>query len=128
MRSAPRVPWLALSLLAGAGVFALLAWVLDVFPLGLPPCPLKATLGIPCLTCGGTRCGLALVGGDLGEAFHWHPVLAALALVSPVGVLWDLRRAWRGDPYPELPQGRWVRIAAVLLLAGTWILQVARGI
>ncbi len=128
MKKATRVPWLALALLGGALALALLAWGVQALPLGLPPCPLKAMLGIPCLTCGGTRCGLALAGGNLGEAFHWHPVLAVLALLSPLGGLWDLRRAWRGDPYPEPPQGRGVRIAVALLLAGTWILQVARGI
>jgi len=128
VRPVLRVPWLVLALLGGVAVFAVLAWVLENFSLGLPPCPLKATLGIPCLTCGGTRCGLALVGGHFREAFHWHPILAFFSLLSPLGVLWDLRRAWRGDAYPDLPQGRWVRITAVLLLAGTWILQVARGI
>ncbi len=128
MKSPPRVPWLALTLLGGGLALALLAWGLETLPLRLPPCPMKAILGIPCLTCGGTRCGLALAGGRLGEAFHWHPILAAMALLSPIGVLWDLRRAWRGDPYPDLPQGPRVRIAAVLLLVGTWILQVARGI
>jgi len=93
-----------------------------------PPCPLKAHLGIPCATCGGTRCALALVNGHLREAFHWHPVLALLGLISPLALLWDLRRAWRRDAYPPLPESRLARGAAALLLVGTWILQVARGI
>lgn len=128
MRNGPRIPWLALAIGGGALACALLAWMVGALHVQLPACPLKATLGIPCATCGGTRCMLALAGGRLREAFHWHPVLALLGLLSPAALLWDLRRAWRGDAYPEPPQSWQARAVAALALVGTWILQVARGI
>jgi len=128
MRSGPRLPWLALAVLGTALSGALLAWMVGTLHVALPPCPLKAALGIPCATCGGTRCALALASGHLREAFRWHPVLALSVLLSPVALLWDLRRAWRRDPYPPLPECWQARGAAMLLLVGTWILQVARGL
>ena len=128
MKTGPRVPWLALAVGGAASACALLAWAVGSLHVSLPPCPLKATLGIPCATCGGTRCALALAHGHLREAFHWHPLLAGLALLSPVGAAWDLGRAWRGQAYPALPSGKGVRLAVVALWVGTWILQVARGL
>ena len=94
----------------------------------LRPCLFKALTGFPCVTCGLTRCSLALLDGRLGEAFHWHPVAVLLLLASPLLVIWDLRRALRGEPYPPLPVRLAPRLAAVALLAGTWILQIARGL
>lgn len=128
MKPGRRIPWLAIFVIAGAISAMVLSWAVATLHLRLPSCPLKVALGIPCLTCGGTRCAMALSGGHLGEAFHWHPLLAVLGILSPGVVLWDLRRAWRGDSYPEWPQGWPVRVAAAFLLAATWILQVARGI
>lgn len=128
MKAGPRIPWLALGILGAALGAILLAWVIGTLRVVPPPCPLKANLGIPCATCGGTRCALALVSGHFREAFHWHPVLALVGCLSPLALLWDLRRAWRGEAYPPLPQSRLARVSAALLLVGTWILQVARGI
>jgi hypothetical protein len=51
-----------------------------------------------------------------------------LAVLLPVAALWDLRRAWRGDAYPSLPEAKAARLLAWGLLAGTWLLQVVRGI
>lgn len=128
MNKGTPIPWLALAILGLGLSAALLAWVIGSLHFTPPACPLKATLGIPCATCGGTRCALALVSGHFREAFHWHPVLALVGLLSPPALLWDLRRAWRRDAYPPLPESRLSRGAAALLLVGTWILQVARGI
>jgi hypothetical protein len=128
MNPGPRTPWLALGILGLAFTALVLARAVGTFHLQTPPCPLKALTGIPCATCGGTRCALALAAGNLREAFHWHPVLAAVALLSPVVLIGDLVRAWRRAPYPALPENRWARLGGILLVAATWILQVARGI
>lgn len=122
-----RVPWIALGTLAlglGLGLAGLLAPVADL----LPGCAFKKVTGIACATCGLTRSVLALGQGRWGEALHWYPALALLAAGAPLAALWDLRRAWRGDPYPALPASRALRFGAWLLLAGIWALQVARGI
>lgn len=123
-----RVPWLFLGLVATAGALLMGAWVARTFALSLPPCPLKARLGIPCATCGITRCVLALSAGRWAEALHWHPVAVVLMGLSPLAMAWDLRRAWRGDPYPALPDSLAVRLCAATLFLGTWVLQIVRGI
>jgi hypothetical protein len=123
-----RVPWLALGFPAAAGFLLGAAWLQRTFPLRLPACPMKTYLGIPCATCGLTRCGLALARGDWGGAFHWHPVAVILLLLSPLAMAWDSRRAWRGEAYPPLPDSLPLRLGVAGLLAGTWLLQILRGI
>ncbi|GLH68426.1 DUF2752 domain-containing protein [Geothrix edaphica] len=122
-----RVPWIALGGLALAGA-AGLAGLLAPFSGWLPGCAFKRVTGFACATCGLTRSLLALGQGRWREALHWYPALGLLAVALPVAALWDLRRAWRGAPYPALPASRALRLGAWLLLAGIWALQVLRGI
>jgi len=122
-----RVPWVALgSLLAGfaAWVAAFLQPVSNL----LPGCAFKRLTGFACVTCGMTRCVMALGRWDWREAFHWHPTVTLMAALLPALALWDLRRAWRGDPYPRLPDSKATRVAIWLILLGVWAMQVARGI
>jgi Protein of unknown function (DUF2752) len=122
-----RVPWLALGVLAaglGAWAVAQLSPMADL----LPGCVFKRLTGVPCVTCGLTRCAMALGRWDWTTAFHWHPVAAGLSVLLPGFALWDLRRAWRGEDYPPLPDSRAVRYSLWALLVVTWALQVARGI
>ena len=52
-------------------------------------CPLRYLAGISCPGCGVTRSWIALLGGDLGEAFRLHP----LFWLPPVAAgLWIFRR------------------------------------
>jgi Protein of unknown function (DUF2752) len=128
MTAARRIPWVALGLvLAGAS-----AWVLSpmvrAHPGLLRPCLFKTLTGLPCVTCGLTRSFLALLDGHPVEAFHWHPVAVLLVALSPLLAAWDVRRAMKGGAYPALPQRLAPRLALAVLLAGTWILQIVRGI
>ncbi len=122
-----RVPWLAL---AGLGLAAGVVLAGRLGPVGplLPACVFKRTTGWACATCGLTRCLLALGRGDWAQAFHWHPAATLLVLLWPVAMVWDLRRAWRGEAYPALPDSPLARMAAWGLFAVAWALQVARGI
>jgi len=121
-------PWLTSGLLV-AGAFGFLAGkALNASHLPLPLCIFKSLTGLPCATCGLTRCGLALTQGDWRLAFHWHPLAVLLILCAPILAAWDLRRAWRGDPFPDLPDSLALRLATAGLFLGTWALQVARGI
>lgn len=123
-----RIPWIAAALLLLAGLGELGARAVAAGRLFLPPCPVKLFTGIPCATCGLTRCTLALARGRLGEALHWHPVAVFLLFGALLAAAWDLRRAWRRDPYPALPDSDWARAGVAALLVGTWILQAARHI
>jgi hypothetical protein len=50
-------------------------------------CPFLEFTGYPCMTCGATRCAIALTHGNFPAAFWWNP----LAFVALVGVaLFDL--------------------------------------
>ena len=123
-----RVPWVALGSGGGLalGFLGVRLHALGLLP--LPACPFKALTGLPCATCGLTRWALALGAGDWRMAFHWHPLASLGVLGMPIAVLWDVRRAARGEPYPELPHSRWARGAALGLLLGAWALQAVRGI
>jgi hypothetical protein len=121
------MPWVALgALLAGLGIWAA-PWLQPVSDL-LPECAFKRLTGLPCVSCGLTRCVVALGHWDWRAALHWHPAAAGLVALLPAVVLWDLRRAWRGDPYPGLPDSRAARLSIWVILLAVWALQVARGI
>lgn len=122
-----RIPWLALAaLLAGVGAWA--STFLQPVAGLLPGCAFKRLTGFACATCGLTRCVMALGRWDWREAFHWHPAAAVLAALLPALVLWDLRRVWRGDSYPDLPHSGAARWSAWAILLAVWALQVVRGI
>ena len=122
-----RVPWIAagtLALALGIRLASLLAPVSGL----LPGCAFKRITGAACLTCGLTRCVLALGQGRWAEAFHWHPSAVILLAALPLASVWDLHRAWRRAPYPALPAHPAFRIGVWILLLGAWALQMARGI
>lgn len=124
---AVRIPWIALAgVLAGVGALLLDAAV-RLHPALAIPCPFKAFTGIPCATCGLTRCVLALAAGRWAEAFHWHPVAGVLLALFPLAMAWDLGRAWRGSPYPPLPDHWAPRLLVGTALLGSWALQILRG-
>jgi hypothetical protein len=117
--------WLVVSV---AAVVAGSVWL----TLGLPwlACPFRAATGYPCLTCGATRCAIALSHGNLLLAWSWNP----LAFIAFWGVvLFDLyavvvllARA------PRLRVIEWtrgeknaVRVAVILLIAMNWAYLVA---
>jgi hypothetical protein len=121
------MPWVALgALLAGLGAWA--ASLLQPVANLLPGCAFKHLTGFACATCGLTRSVMALGQGHWREAFHWHPAAAILAALLPALALWDLGRAWRGEPYPSLPNSPLARLSAWVLLLAIWILQAVRGI
>jgi len=122
-----RVPLVALvALLVGLGLrlAALLQPVSDL----LPDCAFKRLTGFACATCGLTRCAMALGALDWRGALHWHPAAAVMVALLPLAAAWDLRRAWRGEAYPRLPDSRAARASIWGLLAVVWALQVIRGI
>jgi hypothetical protein len=117
--------WLAVStaaLVAGA------VWL----GFGLPRlrCPFLSVTGYPCLTCGATRCAIALLHGDFLRAWSWNPLaflaLSGVALFDVYALIVLLARS------PRLRVIDWtrgeknaVRIAVVLLIAVNWVYLLA---
>jgi hypothetical protein len=117
--------WLAVSVTAAvAGAI----WL----GLGLPTlrCPFLALTGYPCLTCGATRCSIALVHGNFVAAWLWNP----LAFVALCGVvLFDVYAAIvLITNAPRLRFVDWtraekntVRIALIAVILVNWIYLLA---
>ena len=122
-----RIPWLALLTLLAVVGFRL-AVLLEPLAGLLPGCAFKRLTGLACATCGLTRCVLALGRWDWSAAFRWHPAAAVAMALLPVAAVWDARRAWRGAPYPALPDSKAFRLSAWIILFSVWALQVVRGI
>jgi hypothetical protein len=117
--------WLAVS---AAALVAGVVW----FGLGLPTlrCPFLSVTGYPCLTCGATRCAIALLHGDLSLAWSWNPLalvaLCGVALFDLYALIVLLARA------PRLRMMDWtraeknaVRIGVIVLIAVNWIYLLA---
>src|ERR1051325_11175001 len=117
--------WLAVSVAAAVGGAIWLR-------LGLPTlrCPFLAVTGYPCLTCGATRCAIALDHGNLDTAWLWNP-LALTALCGVVGFDVYAAIVLIGRT-PRLRLIDWtrteknaVRVAVVILIVANWIYLLA---
>ena len=84
MDSAPFVPStakriVAIALPVSVALAALVVRLLPGIPSGFPIlCPLYATTGLYCATCGATRSTFALLHGDLASAFDFNPLFVVL--------------------------------------------------
>jgi hypothetical protein len=119
--------WLAISLAALVGGAVWLSLRLPMLR-----CPFLAVTGHPCLTCGATRCAIALFHGNLPAAWSWNP----LALLAMVGVaVFDLYAAvvllTRSQRLRVIDwtrrEKKAIRIAVVLLIALNWAYLLAHS-
>src|SRR5688572_15343005 len=62
--------WLAVTV----SVF-FIGWVLIHSGIPLPKCIWREMTGVPCPSCGATRCARAIVSGSLGTAFVMNPLI-----------------------------------------------------
>jgi hypothetical protein len=113
--------WLAVSL----GSLALAAAWLTV-GLPWPRCAFHAITGLPCITCGMTRCGLQFFHGHFLAAFKWNP-LVFMALCSltafdlyALAMLAARAPRLRISSYTQTAK-TFVRIAVILALVLNWI-------
>lgn len=130
LRAAPATLPLAALFAATAALLALVGAAFHLDGLGFTMCAFKATTGIPCVTCGGTRALVALGRLDVLGAFAMNP-LVALALVTllPWGIA-DAVLALKGRALvleigPAV--GRVLRWAIVPALAANWAYLIAVG-
>ncbi|HEX4640028.1 MAG TPA: DUF2752 domain-containing protein [Chthoniobacterales bacterium] len=117
--------WLAVSVTAALGGAIWLG-------LGFPTlrCPFLAVTGYPCLTCGATRCAIALLHGNFFGAWLWNPLalvaLSGVALFDVYAAIVLIARA------PRLRFVDWTRsekntarIVVVTLIVVNWIYLLA---
>jgi Protein of unknown function (DUF2752) len=117
--------WLAVSVAAAVGGAVWLR-------LDLPTlrCPFLALTGYPCLTCGATRCAIALGHGNFSAAWLWNPLaLAALCFVVVFDVYAAIILVTRAPRLRLIewtrPEKNAVRIAVVAFIVVNWIYLLA---
>src|SRR5688500_7978079 len=99
-----RRPWTWLATVGALG-FVLLRVGGPAWARILPACSVRQLTGLYCPGCGGTRCTVRLLQGDLAGAFAMNPLLVILGGVV-IGVLgFAVVREWKGytKPFPLLP-------------------------
>ena len=93
----------------------------------MPPCPFHALVGIPCLTCGGTRTFLALARFDVGAAFSWNPLAAVAGVLFVAGGVVALLAALAGREVRTPRSTPLLRAALILALAANWAFLLVQG-
>ena len=120
--------WLAVSLAAFSSA---LLWL--KFDLPRPVCLFHELTHHACLTCGGTRCLIALMSGHPTEAFLWNPLvfcgfmgIFVFDLYALAVLLFNLPRL----RFEHLPPGavKKIRITVVLAAAANWIYLLWAGV
>lgn len=92
---------------------ALLLWT--ALDLG---CPFRHLTGVPCPGCGMSRAWLAVLAGNLGATFRYHPMFWAV----PVAALYAL---WEGTPFRSARINRALGFGLLAGLALCWIIRLA---
>lgn len=87
---------------------------------GIPDCPLHWITGFNCALCGGTRCVMSIVRGDLSAAFWYNPLAVAggigLALIAGWILICCIRKNYR-RPWPRKYSGYGLWIGAAVMVA-----------
>lgn len=117
-----------ITFLAVVGLLGL-ARIYERLPVQAPDCKFRTVLGIPCLSCGGTRSMKALAFGNFGEAFAFNPAVVLGVVASAIWLMIGVRRYRNGftQPTPQASAMRIKKVTAmvVILLAANWIYLLA---
>jgi Protein of unknown function (DUF2752) len=96
--------------------------------LGLPwpHCWVRQTFGLPCPTCGATRCALALAHGDVRSALLFNPMMLAAYSATGLFDLYAIGVLWFGLPRLRLAEvpAKIEQVLSLLLIivaTGNWI-------
>lgn len=116
------------TLLAGGA-----ALVAAVWPVAwVPVCLFHRLTGIPCPTCGATRCVKALLRGDWGVAIFLQPLIAAAIMTGVLGLAYAWGVAWFGWRYPAVKLNRrekWgLGITVTAAVVANWVYLVSTGV
>jgi hypothetical protein len=113
--------WLLVSL---GGVIGLTIWLTARLP--TPQCAFHALTGLPCLTCGATRSASHFLHGEFVASFLFNPLAFLVFCSAVIFDLYALAVLVTGRPRLRLAdlsvtQRRFLRRAAILLLAANWL-------
>jgi hypothetical protein len=99
----------------------------SAFARGMPACPFRELLGVPCPTCGSTRALVALARIDLGAAFGWNPLAASAVILFVAGGIAALGVALVGGEVSAPRPTPALRAVLALTIAANWAFLVAAG-
>jgi hypothetical protein len=95
-----------------------------------PRCFFRALTGLPCVSCGATRCTIAFLHGNFLTAWQWNPlafvafcVLLVFDLYALIVIVGRTARLRIVDWTPG--EKKFARIAVVILLTLNWIYLLA---
>jgi hypothetical protein len=116
------------------GLFVGALLPMSLLTTGVSFCPFKVVTGLPCPGCGMTRAAIALLHGDPGASFYYHPlgiplVLTAVAIGLADGWYWWRSRQLGSRSAPPawliervmLSPAPWVAIAALVVV---WLVRL----
>lgn len=129
-RTSGEIPWGALVMLP---LFAMPmgGWLVEQGHVNFGVCALKATVGIPCLSCGATRATLHLLHAEWADAWAMQPlVMVVYALVALWGVASLGFFARNESMYLELSRREELafKSSLVILPLVNWAYLIAAGI
>ena len=104
--------------MAGALGAVLLRFVWPSWPSVIPRCQVRELTALHCPGCGGTRCAIHLLDGDIAGAFAMNAAVALIAVVMAVVVPLALWREWKGGSYRVFPTWLAYTMAGMLIVFG----------
>jgi hypothetical protein len=88
-----------------------------------PKCFLNATTGLYCPFCGATRCGHAMLNGDLVQAASWNVLTVILLPLATLWLYWAAFLVLRRKPLPAVNPSSWLLRAFLILLFAFWFVR-----
>lgn len=90
-------------------------------------CPFFELSGVPCLMCGITRSFLSMGGGDIANAFIFHPLgplfyLVLMVAYAALSASVIVRRRFRISIHRHL--GRWMASMGMVVLVAAWLVKL----
>ncbi|MGC4016667.1 MAG: DUF2752 domain-containing protein [Luteolibacter sp.] len=113
-----RRPWTLAVLGCAAGFFFLRA-SLPKLARWVPPCGFRRWTGWWCPGCGGTRCTMRLIHGDVAGAWAMNPLAMILGGAFAGWMLLGLVCEWRGRRMPAMPS--WLAWFLPTLILVFWL-------
>jgi hypothetical protein len=86
-----------------------------------PKCLLNLLTGLYCPFCGTTRCGHALLHGDVAQAAAWNVLSVVLLPLASLWLYWAALCIVRSKPLPDLNPPAWLLKAFVVVLLVFWL-------